>query len=165
MEMTKNEDQVVATGSDHEDTNYNSSTSHAHDGGDKVAEFSSGGTPSETFVSLPHLDTDTTGPHHFQTTSASPRPGADDKPNGAVILADAGEPEDPPWKSSGGSATSSSSSSSSTQAPKAQGRRLTFADETGGTLAEVSYSNRTHYSKQTGPSALGGTDRACCAIS
>lgn len=44
-------------------------------------------------------------------------------------------------------------------------RRLTFADETGGALAEVSYSTRTHYSKQTGPSALGGTGRACCVIS
>lgn len=45
------------------------------------------------------------------------------------------------------------------------GRRLTFADETGGMLAEVSYSNRTHYSKQTGPGALGGAGRACCVIS
>lgn len=158
MEMTKNEDQVIATGSDHEDTNYNSSMRHARGGDDKVAEFSSGGAPSETSVSL---DTGTTGLYHFQTTSASSRPSADDKPNGAVIPADASESESPPWKSSGGSATNSSS----TQAPKAQGRRLTFADETGGTLAEVNYSNRTHYSKQTGPSALGGTDRACCVIS
>ncbi|TMW65957.1 hypothetical protein Poli38472_003722 [Pythium oligandrum] len=44
-------------------------------------------------------------------------------------------------------------------------RRLTFADEAGGALAEVNYSNRTHYSKQTSQSALPGTGRACCVIS
>lgn len=45
------------------------------------------------------------------------------------------------------------------------GRRLTFADETGGVLAEISYSSRTHYSKQSGAGPLNGTGRSCCVIS
>ncbi|KAG1692364.1 hypothetical protein DVH05_025531 [Phytophthora capsici] len=45
------------------------------------------------------------------------------------------------------------------------GRLLTFADETGGNLVEMSYSNRTHYSKQAGPGAMQGVPKGgCCAI-
>jgi hypothetical protein len=44
------------------------------------------------------------------------------------------------------------------------GRQLTFADEAGGALAEISYSNRTHYSKQLPPGAAVGPGRACCVI-
>lgn len=44
------------------------------------------------------------------------------------------------------------------------GRQLTFADESGGALAEISYSNRTHYSKQPPPGAAVGPSRACCVI-
>lgn len=165
MEMTENAD--VAPESDNEDNANCSNTSPQHGrGAHKVAEFSNGDAPTETSVSLPHLDDNAVGngPHHIQTTSASSnRPGAD-KTSGAVIPADASESENPPWKSGGGSVTNINSST--TQPARAQGgRRLTFADETGGALAEVNYSNRTHYSKQTGPSALGGTGRACCAIS
>lgn len=165
MEMTKNGDQVVATGSDNDnDSDYSNTGQHNSRGGgagNKVAEFSSGGAPSETPVlaaspvTLLPLDTTGNGPHHIQATSAS----RNSRPGGAVIPADANDPDDPPWKSG------STANINSTQAPKAQGRRLTFADETGGALAEVNYSNRTHYSKQTGPSALGGTGRACCVIS
>ncbi|KAJ0405432.1 hypothetical protein P43SY_005051 [Pythium insidiosum] len=39
------------------------------------------------------------------------------------------------------------------------GRRLVFADENGGVLAEISYSNRTHYSKQAGSGPLPGGGR------
>ncbi|KAG7391726.1 hypothetical protein PHYPSEUDO_003801 [Phytophthora pseudosyringae] len=45
------------------------------------------------------------------------------------------------------------------------GRQLTFADETGGTLVEMSYSHRTHYSKQAGPGAVQGVPKGgCCVI-
>ncbi|OWZ06809.1 hypothetical protein PHMEG_00020889 [Phytophthora megakarya] len=45
------------------------------------------------------------------------------------------------------------------------GRLLTFADETGGSLVEMNYSNRTHYSKQAGPGAVQGVQRGgCCVI-
>lgn len=44
------------------------------------------------------------------------------------------------------------------------GRQLTFADETGEALAEINYSNRTHYSKQPPPGAAAGPARACCVI-
>lgn len=46
-----------------------------------------------------------------------------------------------------------------------QRRKLTFADENGGELAEISYSNRTHYSKQSSTSSLPGVGRGCCVIS
>ncbi|KAE9047942.1 hypothetical protein PR003_g878 [Phytophthora rubi] len=45
------------------------------------------------------------------------------------------------------------------------GRQLTFADETGGALVEMNYSNRTHYSKQAGPGTVQGVPKGgCCAI-
>ncbi|GMF16441.1 unnamed protein product [Phytophthora fragariaefolia] len=45
------------------------------------------------------------------------------------------------------------------------GRQLTFADETGGTLVEMNYSNRTHYSKQAGPGTVQGVSKGgCCVI-
>ncbi|KAK1934665.1 hypothetical protein P3T76_011274 [Phytophthora citrophthora] len=45
------------------------------------------------------------------------------------------------------------------------GRMLTFADETGGNLVEMSYSSRTHYSKQAGPGAVQGVPKGgCCVI-
>lgn len=45
------------------------------------------------------------------------------------------------------------------------GRLLTFADETGGSLVEMTYSNRTHYSKQAGPGAVQGvTKGGCCVV-
>lgn len=44
------------------------------------------------------------------------------------------------------------------------GRRLTFADESGEVLAEINYSNRTHYSKQPAPGGAAGTPRGCCVI-
>ncbi|KAL3656326.1 hypothetical protein V7S43_018818 [Phytophthora oleae] len=45
------------------------------------------------------------------------------------------------------------------------GRLLTFADETGGNLVEMSYSNRTHYSKQAGPGTVQGAPKGgCCVI-
>ncbi|POM73178.1 Hypothetical protein PHPALM_9999 [Phytophthora palmivora] len=45
------------------------------------------------------------------------------------------------------------------------GRLLTFADETGGSLVEMNYSNRTHYSKQAGPGAIQGVQKGgCCVI-
>ncbi|KAJ8561723.1 hypothetical protein ON010_g7959 [Phytophthora cinnamomi] len=45
------------------------------------------------------------------------------------------------------------------------GRLLTFADETGGSLVEMNYSNRTHYSKQAGPGTVQGVPKGgCCVI-
>ncbi|EGZ25429.1 hypothetical protein PHYSODRAFT_482700 [Phytophthora sojae] len=45
------------------------------------------------------------------------------------------------------------------------GRQLTFADETGGALVEMNYSNRTHYSKQAGPGTVQGVPKGgCCVI-
>jgi hypothetical protein len=43
-------------------------------------------------------------------------------------------------------------------------RRLVFADESGGVLAEITYSSRTHYSKQASTGTLPA-GRACCVIS
>lgn len=66
-----------------------------------------------------------------------------------MVMADPTGTEDPPWESP--STTKS-------------GRQLVFADEVGGTLAEINYSNRTHYSKQAGSGSLTGPGRTCCAI-
>ncbi|KUF89040.1 hypothetical protein AM587_10014459 [Phytophthora nicotianae] len=44
------------------------------------------------------------------------------------------------------------------------GRLLTFADETGGSLVEMTYSNRTHYSKQAGPGAVQGVPKGSCCV-
>ncbi|KAL4161278.1 hypothetical protein PRNP1_001833 [Phytophthora ramorum] len=44
------------------------------------------------------------------------------------------------------------------------GRQLTFADETGGALVEMSYSNRTHYSKQAGPGMVQGVPKGGCCV-
>ncbi|GMF16238.1 unnamed protein product [Phytophthora lilii] len=44
------------------------------------------------------------------------------------------------------------------------GRQLTFADETGGTLVEMNYSNRTHYSKQAGPGTVQGVPKGGCCV-
>ncbi|KAF1781207.1 hypothetical protein JG687_00005252 [Phytophthora cactorum] len=44
------------------------------------------------------------------------------------------------------------------------GRLLTFADETGGSLVEMTYSNRTHYSKQAGPGAVQGVSKGGCCV-
>lgn len=44
-------------------------------------------------------------------------------------------------------------------------RRLVFADETGGMLAEMTYSYRTHYSKQTGPGPIQSVPKdGCCVV-
>ncbi|KAL7684991.1 hypothetical protein Plhal304r1_c033g0105621 [Plasmopara halstedii] len=44
-------------------------------------------------------------------------------------------------------------------------RQLFFADETGGALVEMTYSNRTHYGKQVGPGAIQSIRKdGCCAV-
>lgn len=46
------------------------------------------------------------------------------------------------------------------------GRRLTFADETGESLYEVTYSEQTHYSRDADPSAEETAGKGgCCIVS
>lgn len=66
-----------------------------------------------------------------------------------MVMADPTGTEDPPWD---------------TPSTTKSGRQLVFADEVGGALAEINYSNRTHYSKQAGSGSLTGPGRACCAL-
>lgn len=55
-----------------------------------------------------------------------------------------------------------SSAASNPNRPKT-GRRLSFADETGGALSEINYSAKTHYSKNGGGSTLSPA-AGCCTI-
>lgn len=132
---------------------------------DKVAEFCA--PPTSEVRSLSPIErpgplTSPSGGNQVQTIGASSQQQLDNERGAsAVILATGSDPEDPPWKSSALIASPPVTKPAGTGG----GRRLTFADETGGVLAEVSYSNRTHYSKQAGPSTLGGAGRACCTIS
>ncbi|KAF1334108.1 hypothetical protein FI667_g1914, partial [Globisporangium splendens] len=116
---------------------------------DKVDEFSVVPTQiSENAAQIPSANgVNRPGSYHDKPVNQ----GINDNSSNAVIPSDPHDGEDPPpWKA---------------PAKSGGGRRLTFADETGGTLAEINYSNKTHYSKQTGPGSLGDTGRACCAIS
>lgn len=66
---------------------------------------------------------------------------------------------------SGELSSTSASAPPPTWAQNKSERRLVFADENGGALADITYSSRTHYSKQAGVGALPGAGRACCVIS
>lgn len=144
MEMTKNGQSGAPVDDDDSQRGTDNSSEHIMD--DNAAEFR--GAPTE----IPSSED-----IHAASSNSSRAGSYQDKPihhssensSNAVIPSDLSESDDPPiWRGQ----------------PK-PGRRLTFADETGGVLVEISYSNKTHYSKQAGPSAIGGTGRACCVIS
>ncbi|GLE05506.1 hypothetical protein PINS_up014529 [Pythium insidiosum] len=106
------------------------------------------------------------GDHDLEHRIAEPETGS--APIGGPSGVGMGSAQDPQSPGPPGTANDPDGSTQSQQQPwnrAKSGRRLVFADESGGVLAEISYSNRTHYSKQSGSGQLPGGGRGCCVIS
>ena len=145
-----------------------------HSNGDLTKAGAEGDSSRQT-ESVSESATQDFRPPHDESADSSDGPNAD-----AATTTTTNSPAThrlPPMASTGGDGSNSAANSTGpspdgltsdeADAPWTKprvGRRLTFADETGSPLAEISYSNRTHYSKQGAAGSLNSAGRGCCVI-